>query len=392
VSRVRRRSLVVSLVAAVVSTSACAALVPSVPVGQPVSTGGVQIPGATGSAQGSSPSAAATTPTQLPAIKVSPAAKAIKAQLGVQVYWHTMGAPSDVRTAADKVLNYIVGLGANSVGLTFPIFTDGVHPTRVYTVSDSTPDPATLNIVIAEAQARGLRVTLRPLIDETNIKDSKGDWRGTIQPVNMTTWFSSYWSVLQPYVQLAQQTGVNSFVMGTELNSLVYQKSHWQTIDAAAAQIYSGERDYADNWDIWMSGGSYSPAPSIGVDAYPDLNLADDASVTQLTNAWTQWLHDRSTTTLTKTVMQEVGIAAASGAYHHPALWATTGETVVPSIQINWFAAACASARSLHMAGIYFWDVDSYADPANPNLSDAGSIIGHGDQSIKSCFSAAWSG
>jgi len=106
----------------------------------------------------------------------------MKAQLGVQVYWHTSGSAEDVRTAADRVLNYIVGLGANSVGLTFPIYTDGVHPTRVYTVSGSTPDPASLGIVITEAAARGLRITLRPLIDEANIKDAQGDWRGTIQP------------------------------------------------------------------------------------------------------------------------------------------------------------------------------------------------------------------
>jgi hypothetical protein len=91
-------------------------------------------------------------------------------------------------------------------------------------------------------------------------------------------------------------------------------------------------------------------------------------------------------------VVQEVGIAAASGAYAHPALWATAGEKVVPAIQINWFAAACQSARALHMAGIYFWDVDSYADPANAAGADAGSIIGRGDQAIKACFSAGWSG
>jgi hypothetical protein len=390
---VRRGSLVVSLVVAMACASACAALAPSVPVGQPVSTASGGITAAAGASHGSSSAtAAATTPTQLPVVQVSAAAKALKAQLGIQVYWHTMGSSADVRTAADKVLNYVAGLGANSVGLTFPVFTDGVHPTRVYTVSGSTPDPTTLNIVIAEAKARGLRVTLRPLIDETNIKDAKQDWRGTIAPVNLTNWFASYWSVLKPYVQLAQQTGVTDFVMGTELNSLVYQKSHWQTIDAAAAQIYTGELDYSDNWDIWMSGGSYSPAPSVDLDAYPDLDLSDNASVSQLTSAWTQWLHNRSTTTLSKTVLQEVGIAAASGAYHHPALWATAGEKVVPSIQINWFAAACSSARALHLPGIFFWDVDSNADPANPNLSDAGSIIGHGDQAIRACFSAAWGG
>jgi hypothetical protein len=116
--------------------------------------------------------------------------------------------------------------------------------------------------------------------------------------------------------------------------------------------------------------------------------------VAQLTDAWNGWLHNRSSTTLAGTVLQEVGIAATTGAYAHPATWAEPGMKVIPSIQINWFAAACQAARDQHMAGIYYWDVDSNADPANPATAtiDAGTIIGRGDQSIKACFAAGWSG
>lgn len=386
----RRGMFLIPIVVTAMSVSGCA-IARTVSGGQDTSApaGGAGTPPA--AAQGSPlPS---LTP-QFPLIQVPPAAKAIKAQLGVQVYWHTSGTANDVRTAADRVLNYIVGLGANSVGLTFPIYTDGVHPTRVYTVSGSTPDPVSLGIVITEAEARGLRIMLRPLIDETNIKDAQGDWRGTIQPVDVGAWFSSYWSVLKPYVQLAQQDSVSGFVVAAELNSLVYQKSQWQSLDAQVAHIYSGELDYADNWDIWKSGGSYSPAPTIGVDAYPTLGLPDDASVAQLTDAWNGWLHNRSSTTLAGTVLQEVGIAPTTGAYAHPATWAEPGMKVIPSIQINWFAAACQAARDQHMAGIYYWDVDSNADPANPAAAtiDAGTIIGRGDQSIKACFAAGWNG
>jgi hypothetical protein len=380
--------LLIPLVATAMSVSGCA-ITHTVSSGQSDST----------SPSGAGPAATQgaplpSLPSQFPLVQVPPAVKAMKAQLGVQVYWHTSGSAEDVRTAADRVLNYIVGLGANSVGLTFPIYTDGVHPTRVYTVSGSTPDPASLGIVITEAAARGLRITLRPLIDEANIKDAQGDWRGTIQPVDIGAWFSSYWSVLKPYVQLAQQDSVNGFVVAAELNSLVYQKSQWQSLDAQMSQIYSGELEYADNWDIWKSGGSYSPAPTIGVDAYPTLGLPDDASVAQLTDAWNGWLHNRSSATLASTVLQEVGIAPTTGAYSHPATWAVPGQKVVPAIQINWFAAACHAAQDQHMAGIYYWDVDSNADPASPAAAtvDAGTIIGRGDQSIKACFAAGWGG
>jgi hypothetical protein len=63
----------------------------------------------------------------------------------------------------------------------------------------------------------------------------------------------------------------------------------------------------------------------------------------------------------------------------------------VTSIQRNWFAGACAAAQALQTAGIYFWDLDSYAEPSAGATSDAGVFIGRGDQSIKACFASGWS-
>jgi hypothetical protein len=163
-------------------------------------------------------------------------------------------------------------------------------------------------------------------------------------------------------------------------------------LDTYAAGIYHGELDYGDNWTSWQEGQSYAPAAHIGVDAYPDVNLPDSASVAQLTTAWENWLEHRSSSTLQNTVLQEVGIAAASGSYHHPAAWAEAGHTPVSAIQINWFTAACDAAQSLGLPGIYFWDVDSYAEPSKGATSDTGAFIGRGDQAIKACFASGWGG
>ncbi len=373
--------------------SGCAQLAPSIPVGTPqagVGAGGSATQ--SGSATAKAGASARAQTSQNPVAEVSAAAKATTQQLGIQVYWHTSGTTEQVESAAAKVLNYVVGLGANSVALTFPIYTDGVHPTEVYGVSGSTPSPATLDLVIKAAQARGLRVMVRPLIDETNIMDEAGDWRGSIKPKSVSTWFASYQSFITPYLRLAQRDSTNFFDLGVELDSLVSYQTEWNELDAYAAGIYHGELDYGDNWSSWQEGGSYQPAAHIGVDAYPDVDLSDDASVAELTTAWEDWLEHRSSSTLRNTVMQEVGIAAASGSYHHPAAWAEAGHTPVTSIQINWFTAACDAAQSLGMPGIYFWDVDSYAEPSQGATSDTGAFIGRGDQAIKACFASGWSG
>jgi len=375
--------------------SACATLAPYTPAAQPSPIGAAGAAGAAGGATPSgsssaSKSAAATPSATVPVVKVSATAQAETAQLGVQVYWHTTGSAAGVRTAADTVLDYVVGLGANTVGLTFPFFTNGVHPTQVYGVASSTPDPATLAIVIGEAKARGLRVMLRPVLDEANITDSKGDWRGTIAPPSVTSWFTSYRAFLAPYLQLAQQQHVAYFVVGTELESLARQKTLWTALRTAAARIYSGELDYSQNWDNWDNAVSAAQTTDVGVDAYPVLHEGDSASVSQLTSAWESWLRNRSTTTLKQTVIQEVGIPAVSGAYSAPARWSRAGGKIDVPIQAKWFTAACQSARTLRLRGIYFWSVDSYANLSTASGDGSGSFIGRGDQSIKACFAQGW--
>jgi hypothetical protein len=368
----------------------CAQLVPSIPTGSPSASSSV---GAAASA-GTLGSAGRTSAGPAPIVHVSPAAQALKQQLGVQIYWHTPGSAQQIAATAAPLLDYAVSLGANSVSLSFPIFTDGVHPTKVYTVAGSTPTPAELDVVIKAAQARGLRVMLRPLIDEANIVDSNGDWRGTIEPRSVSGWFAGYQTVLEPYLRLARSDSVDYFVIGAELDSLVGDRSQWKTLGQAAAEAFSGEIDYADNWSTWQEGGSYAPAANMGLDAYPDLDEPDSASVGKLTDAWEAWLEKRSDTTLKHTVMQEVGISATAGSYKHPAATVPAGKTVTPdpSIQANWFSAACAAAQSLDMPGIYFWSVDSNAHPAEGATSDVNTFIGRGDQAIKACFRTGWSG
>jgi len=316
------------------------------------------------------------------------AAKAQPAQLGVDVYWHTPGTEAAVKATAAQILNYVVSLHANSVALAFPIFTDGARPTRVYTEPDFSPDPSTLGVLIAAAKARGLRVTVRPLIDEANITVTPGQWRGSIMPADVGTWFASYRSVLDPYLGAAQAARADEFVVGAELNSLI-GAPQWQDVLTDAGARFHGVLSYADNWDFWAKGKAPAAIPVIGLDAYPPQDLPDSATVDQLAAGWTAWLQHRSAATLEETVIQEVGIPAQSGAYRKPYSWGADGAAIVPEIQQNWFAAACQSARSLRMPGLYYWSVDS-ADPMNGHSGAAGSIVGRGDAAIKACFANPW--
>ncbi|MFI1992440.1 glycoside hydrolase family 113 [Actinoplanes sp. NPDC020271] len=360
---------IVALALVVTQLAACGSLAPHVPAGGPRSPAGT-------------PSSPEATPT------TSAPAQTTPAELGVQIYWHEVNTPEQVRANADRLLDYIVGLGANSVGITFPIYTDGPRPTRVYTTAGVTPTPGSLRTVIGMARARGLRVLVRPLIAEGNLKSGKV-WRGSIKPSDVDGWFTSYGKILLPYLTAAQEARADGFVVGSELDSLVKYQDWWRTTVAAAGRAFTGRLTYADNWGVWATGRPGVPGTETGLDAYPQLRLGDAATVAQIAAAWRQWLLKRPDG-LAKTTIQEIGIAATPGAYRLPASWPSEGQTLTPQIQIRWFAGACAAAKSLNMAGIYFWTLDAWADPANAGGYNAGSFIGRGDQAIKECFASGW--
>ncbi|MEY9909164.1 hypothetical protein ABIA35_005399 [Catenulispora sp. MAP12-49] len=314
----------------------------------------------------------------------------IPADLGINLYWHTIGSNAVVDATAGRLLNYVVGLGANSVAIAFPIFTDGVHPTRVYGTSGITPSPAQLGRIIAAAKARGLRVMVRPLLDEANLLPS-GAWRGSIAPPNVDGWFASYRAFLDPYFAVAKAQDAEEFVVGTELDAFINSATQWRQVVADGQARFGGLITYASTWNTWDHAQVPSAVPGVGVDAYPPVHLPDSATVDQLSAAWTAWLKNRPASVLAQTAIQELGIPAQAGVYANPGAWGGATAAIEPQVQVNWFTAACDSARALHMRGLYFWMLDSNANTANAASYPSGSFIGRGDSAIKTCFSQGWS-
>jgi hypothetical protein len=91
-------------------------------------------------------------------------------QLGVQVYWQDN--PADalevLQVKAARVFDHVVGMEANSVSISFPFFTDTITASTVST-DLRTPSPERLGMVVDDARRSGLRVAVRPLLDEANL-------------------------------------------------------------------------------------------------------------------------------------------------------------------------------------------------------------------------------
>ncbi|MGW6689076.1 glycoside hydrolase family 113 [Streptomyces sp. NPDC054961] len=314
---------------------------------------------------------------------------------GVQIYWEDSARISDaeVKRRARQKAEYLVGLHANSVSLSFPYYTKGPASDELF-AGPQTPAPARMAIVLRVFHEAGLRVTLRPLMDEKALKPPKTGWRGNIEPVDRSAWFAAYAKLLGPYAALAEKHRVASFVIGAELNSLESDPGWTGLIDALKKE-YGGELTYDANWDNFISGPVKVPAASIGLDAYFPVKVPDDAPVEALADGWNKWLDKKSTGPMPEVVLAEAGIGAMDGAYPAPGDFSTK-RAVNEDVQANWYQAVCKVVVDRTMEGVYWWslnfDDDPYAAPAEriSRLNFAGRP--KTERAIRDCFGSAYAG
>ncbi|MGN9910425.1 glycoside hydrolase family 113 [Phytohabitans sp. LJ34] len=339
---------------------------------------------------GGDPTASASASSEPQVAKVRQPWQPGMRQYGIAVYWENNGNDTDqiVRAKAQKVLDHVVELGANSVSISFSFVMDSAYANAVRMDHPITPTPARLEIVLDEANKRGLRTAVRPMLNERNLtKDDPDMWRGSIRPESRTKWFASYRDMLVQYAKVAETAKVATFVVGTELNSMESSTTGWRTVATGVKGVYTGEIDYSANYDRLRDSG---PAPGItlSVDAYPPLEVGDSASVSRLVDGWNEWLDDnRTAATLPDLVLAEVAIGARSGAYQEP--WSPHSKgTIKPEIQQRWFDAACQVMRERDLGGIYFWMINLDTDPKakQPGKSPMDFLGRPGEQNIARCF------
>ncbi|MFI6289395.1 glycoside hydrolase family 113 [Streptomyces sp. NPDC051018] len=337
----------------------------------------------------------ATAPAAPPVDRVAKKWKPGMPQWGVQIYWEENPKHSDrfIEGQARKHARYLVGLGANSVSVSFPFYTGGKTSTRI-TDGPKTPSPQRLERVLTVFQEAGLRTTVRPLMDEKSLDPPEG-WRGNIEPSSRTAWFTSYRKFLTPYLEVAERRKATTFVVGTELNSME-GAAGWSGLVAAAEKIYSGEISYDANWDSYVRGRIDMPVKHLGVDAYFPVKVPDSASVDTLVDGWDTWLDKKAAGPLPKIVIAEAGIGAMNGAYHAPGDFYNK-RRLNPAVQATWYTAVCRVVEERRMAGVYWWSIYFEDDPFTaPDDRTASRLDFAGrpksEKAIKDCFTSDYRG
>ncbi|MFE4668415.1 hypothetical protein ACFRI7_04500 [Streptomyces sp. NPDC056716] len=340
--------------------------------------------------------ATGTAPSTASGLQVAKPWKEGMPQWGVQLYWEEekeKRSGSFIEAQARKHATYLIGLGANSVSLSFPYFTEGVTSNALATGA-KTPSPGRLAQVLKVFKDAGFRTTLRPIMDEAALDPPDG-WRGNIEPASRSAWFSSYGKLLDPYLKAAEQAKADTFVIGTELNSMEGDPG-WEPLVTEAEQTFSGEVAYDANWDNYVSGRINMPVSSLGVDAYFPVEVPDTASVGQLVEGWNEWLDKKATGELPNITIAEAGIGAMDGAYHAPGDFYTK-RALNPEVQATWYTAVCQVVQERRMKGVYWWSIWFDDDPNTPpddavasRLDFAGRPLT--EKAVTSCFTSDYAG
>ncbi len=311
-------------------------------------------------------------------------------ELGIHVYWENNPVDSDavLRANARRMLDQLVGMEANSLALSFPFFTDNTAASALLP-DVRTPSPDRVAIVIEEARNLGLRTTIRPLLDQSNLEG----WRGEIAPADRNAWYAAYRAFLEPYLVAAERDRVDTVVLGAELSAMQSDRQ-WAPLVAWARGIYRGELSYSANWDAYPQAVAGVPVDTVDIDAYPMLGLYSDSSEQAMTEAWGAWLDRTAPGAVRQLVLSEVGGSAESAMVDSPARAHTPGAPLDEDIQRRWFGAACRAAQDRGIAGLYWWKFDLHLDPAlaDPATDRHDTFVGRpAERTIRECFSA-WAG
>ena len=260
---------------------------------------------------------------------------------GFSVFIGAEAGDSDYPAKAAALLDRLESLHVNSVAIVYSIFQDGWTGSVLRTDQTLTPSDAGLSVFIRAAHARGMSVTLRPTLDETNIR-STDHWRGQIAPTDIKAWFSSYSDLIARYATFAESEGVSTVSIGVEFESMERYTDQWKALIKRIRGVYKGHVTYSYNFQN-QDFGFASDLDFIGVDAYYPLDVSTGATVDQIIAAWAPSLtalKKLQDETGKRIILTEVGIRSQTNDFREP-FKGHDGEKPSQEDQEHYFSGLC---------------------------------------------------
>lgn len=263
-----------------------------------------------------------------------------------------------------QALNNLRSTDVGWVAIVISGFQDTINSTDIKS-GNFTPDLKEIKATTKTAKKMGLRVMYKFHID--NIADKQVHWQGEIglkfeNDNQWQDWFANYLKFISPYVELAQNLGVEMICVGNELTTTENREREWQEIIIAIRKKYSGKLVYGANWWPGVENVSWwKELDFIGVSAYFPLAYIKNPTRKELLSSWQNSFCFKKTESVSsrigkKVLFTEIGYRNTDGAGIAPWEYQTNSpQDLMEQADLYW-AAIETIKNTPWIAGIFWWE------------------------------------
>jgi len=185
----------------------------------------------------------------------------------------------------EKYIDQIATTGANTVSLVVSGFQENCSSTSIFIDARKVPPAERIKKLVARAHSRKLRVVLMPIVLLENPQSD--EWRGKISPTKWDAWWEDYGSFVCHWARIAQDSGVELLMIGSELVSTESQTRQWRRLIARVRKIYTiGRLSYSANWDHYKVPAWWGDLDVIGMTTYHDLTGGKAPTLENILAGW----------------------------------------------------------------------------------------------------------
>ena len=189
----------------------------------------------------------------------------------------------------DKLIDEIAAkTSANTIAMVVFGYQENCASSSIFIDQRRTPGKAHLTRLIKHAQSKVLKVTLMPVVLLEN--PGQNEWRGKINPdTKWSSWWEDYDNFIMHYASIAQDTGVDILMVGSELISTEKKTEDWRSLIQQVRKVYKGRLAYSANWDHYKVPEFWDDLDIVGMTTYHELAGKDARpSVEDLKKKWAE--------------------------------------------------------------------------------------------------------
>jgi len=120
-----------------------------------------------------------------------------------------------------------------------------------------------------------------------------GEYTGNLQMTSEEDWEvleNSYRNFIIDFAKVAEETQVDIFCIGTELEQfIIHRPDYWNDLIAEIKTIYKGKLTYAANWDEYKRVPFWKQLDYIGIDAYFPISDKKTPTIEEAKLGWKPW-------------------------------------------------------------------------------------------------------